>query len=54
MQRHGDLAGTQIGPEMASDLPHGVDQQLAHLLGQRLELLVTQLMKVLRLVDAVE
>ena len=36
----GDLARAQVGAEVAADLPHGVDQQLPHLLRDRLQLVL--------------
>ena len=51
VQRHGDLARTQVGSEVAADLTDRVDDVLADLLGQELELVVAQRMQVLRFVD---
>ena len=33
VERDRDLAGAEVGAEVAADLPHRVDQQLADLLG---------------------
>ena len=40
VQRDGELAGTEIGAEVAADLADHVDDQLARLLRDPLELLV--------------
>jgi hypothetical protein len=50
----GDLAGAQVGAEVPTDLPHGVDQQLADLLRDLLQLFLGQPVQVLRAVDVVE
>ena len=47
VERDRDLAGPEVGAEMAADLPHGVDDVLAHLLGHLLQLVVGQAVKVL-------
>ncbi len=54
MDGDGDLAGAEVGAEVTADLADGVDHQLAHLLGDLLELLVGQAVEVLGTVDAVE
>ncbi len=54
VQRHGDLARAEVGAEVAADLAHRVDDVLAHLLGERLELLVAEPMEVGGAVDACE
>jgi hypothetical protein len=54
VQGDGQLAGAQVGPEVPADLPHRVDDVLAHLLGHALELIVGQPVEVLGAVDAVE
>jgi hypothetical protein len=54
MQRHRDLAGAEVRPEVAAYLPHRVDQQLAHLLRDLLQLVLGQPVEILRAVDAVE
>ncbi len=54
VQRDGELAGAEVGAEVAPDLPHGRDDVLAHLLGYLLQLLVGQAVQVLGAVDAVE
>ena len=48
------LAGAEVGPEVAADLADRVDDQLAHLLCDLLELLVRELLQVGRGVDRVE
>jgi len=40
MQRDGQLAGAEVCPEMAADLADRVDDVLAHLLRQPLEILL--------------
>ncbi len=52
MQCDRDLARAEVGPEVPADLPHGVDDVLAHLLREELELLVGEAVQVLRLVDS--
>ena len=47
VQGHRDLAGAEVGAEMAADLADRVDDQLAHLLGDLLELVVVQVVEVL-------
>ncbi len=54
VQGDGDLARAEVGAEVPADLPHRVDQQLAHLLGDLRELVIRERMQVLRAVDAVE
>ena len=54
VQRDGDLAGAEVGAEVAADLPHRVDQQLADLLGDLLQLLVGERVEGAGAVDAVE
>jgi hypothetical protein len=51
---HSDLAGAQVGAEVTADLAHRVDQQLAHLLRDLLQLVLAQAVEVLGAVDAVE
>ena len=51
VQRDRDLAGAEVGAEVAADLADGVDDVLAHLLGDLLELLLGQVVEVLRLID---
>ena len=53
VQRDRDLAGAEVGAEVAADLADGVDDVLAHLLGDRLKLLVAEPVQVLGLVDRV-
>ncbi len=53
VERDRDLARSQVRAEMAADLADGVDDVLAHLLGDLLELLVGEAVEVLGLVDAV-
>jgi hypothetical protein len=48
VQRDGDLARPEVGAEMAADLTDGVDDVLAHLLSDLLELLVGETVEVLR------
>jgi hypothetical protein len=43
---HGDLAGPQVGAEVAADLADGVDDQLAYLLRHLLELGVVEVPEV--------
>ena len=54
VQRDRDLARAEVGAEVAADLADRVDQQLAHLLGDLLQLLLGEAVEVLRAVDAVE
>ena len=54
VQRDGDLAGAEVRAEVPADLAHGVDQQLADLLGDLLELVVGEPVEVGGAVDAVE
>ena len=49
-----DLARAEVGAEVPADLPHGVDQQLAHLLRDLGQLVLRERVQVLRAVDAVE
>ena len=49
-----DLARSEVGPEVPADLPDGVDDVLAELLGDGLKLLVAEAVQVLRLVDSVK
>ena len=49
-----DLARAEVGAEVPADLADGVDQQLAHLLGDLLQLVLGEAVQVLRAVDAVE
>ena len=46
VQRHRDLAGAEVGAEVAADLPHRVDDVLTDLLGERLKLFIGQRMEV--------
>jgi hypothetical protein len=50
VQRDGDLARAEVGAEVPADLADGVDDVLANLLSDLLELLVGQAVEVLRLV----
>ena len=52
VERHRDLARAEIGAEMAADLTDGVDDVLAHLLRDLLQLLVGEVVEVLGLVDS--
>ncbi|CAB4948877.1 unannotated protein [freshwater metagenome] len=54
VQRDGDLARAEIGPEVAADLTDGVDDVLAHLLSDLLQLLLGEPVEVLRAIDAVQ
>ncbi len=54
MNRDGDLARPEIGAEVAPDLPDGIDDPLAHLLGQGLKLLVRKRVEVLGPADALQ
>jgi hypothetical protein len=49
-----DLAGAQVRAEVAADLANRVDDQLANLLGDLLELVVVQAVEVLGAVDRFE
>ena len=49
-----DLAGAEVGAEVPADLAHRVDQQLADLLRDLLQLVLGEAVQVLRAVDAVE
>ncbi len=51
MQRHRDLAGAEVRAEVPADLTDRVDDVLAHLLRERLQLLVGQAVKVRGAVD---
>ena len=50
----GQLAGAEVGAEVAADLAHGLDDVLAHLLGDARQLLVAEAVQILRAVDPVE
>ena len=54
MQRDGDLARPQVGAEVAADLSHRVDDVAPDLLGERLQLVVVEIVQVLGLVDSME
>ena len=54
VQRHGELARPEVRAEVPADLADRVDDQLAHLLRQLLELLVRETVQVGRPVDLVE
>ena len=54
VERDRDLAGAQVGPEVAPDLADRVDDQLTHLLRDPLELVVREPVQVLRLFDLLE
>ena len=54
VDRDGELARAEIGPEMAADLTDRVDDQLADVLRHALQLDVRQRVKILRVIDAVE
>jgi hypothetical protein len=54
MQRHGQLAGPEVGAEVPADLADRVDDVLAHLLGHLDELVLGEVVEVLRAVDAIE
>ncbi len=51
VQRHRDLAGAEVGAEVAADLTDHVDDVGADLVGHALELLVAESAEVGRLVD---
>jgi len=51
VQRDRDLARAEVGAEVAADLADRVDDQLAHLLRDLLELVVAQGVQVGRAVD---
>ncbi len=48
MQRDGQLAGAEVGAEVPADLADGVDDVLAHLLGELVQLLLGERVQVLR------
>ncbi len=54
VQCDGDLARPEVGAEVPADLPHRVDQQLADLLRDLLQLVLGEAVQVLGAVDAVE
>ena len=54
VQGDGDLARAEVRAEVTADLPHRVDQEVADLLGDLLELVLGEVVEVLRAVDAVE
>ena len=54
VQRHRNLAGAEVGPEVAADLPDGIDDVFADLLSDLLELLLAQVVEILRLIDVGE
>src|SRR5215211_5335683 len=54
VDRDRDLARAQVGAEVPADLADGVDQQLAHLLRDLLQLVLGERVQVLRAVDAIE
>ena len=49
-----ELAGSEVGAEMAADLTDRLDDVLAHLLGDPHQLVVAQPVQILRAVDPVE
>ena len=54
MERNGQLARAEIGAEVATDLADRVDDVVAHLLRELLELVLAERLQVLGPVDAVE
>ena len=54
VQRDRELAGAEVGAEVPADLADRVDDVLADLLGDLRELLLGEVVEVLRAVDAVE
>src|SRR5215208_527612 len=54
MERNRELAGAEVGTEVAADLTDHVDDLLAHLLRQLLELVVGELDQVGRSLDRIE
>ena len=54
VQRYGQLARAEIGAEVTADLPHSVDDVLAHLLGELREFLLGERLEVLGAVYAVD
>jgi len=54
VQGDGQLAGAEVGAEVTADLADGVDDVLAHLLGDLHELLLGELVQVLGTVDLLE
>ncbi len=54
VQRDRELAGAEVGAEVPADLADGVDDVLAHLLGELRELLLGEPVQVLGTVDVLE
>ena len=54
MQRDRQLTRAEVHTEVTTDLTDGIDDVLADLLRQDLQLLVREVVEVLRAVDAVE
>ena len=54
VQRDRDLAGAEVGAEVAADLPDRIDDVLADLLGDLLQLVLAEVVEILRLVDVGE
>ncbi len=54
VQRHRQLAGAEVGTEVAADLPDRVDDVGAHLLRDLLQLVVVELVQVRRPVDPIQ
>jgi hypothetical protein len=54
VQGDGDLAGAEVGPEMSADLADRLDDQLAHLLRDLLQLVIAETLEVAGAVDSVE
>ena len=54
MEGDGQLAGAEVGAEVAADLPDRVDDVGAHLLRDLLQLRVVEAVEVERAVDVVE
>ncbi len=54
VQRDRQLAGAEVGAEVAADLPDRVDDVLAHLLREPLELVLVEFLQVVRAIHPVE
>ena len=54
MERHSDLASAEIGSEMATDFTNRVDDVLADLLCNLLQLLIVEAVQIARPIDRVQ
>ena len=54
VERHRQLAHAEVGSEVTADLSDGVDHVLADLLRELLQLIVVELVEVLRFIDVFE